>query len=381
LGGAEAAAGQPAGPLQEARSRWEVSEPHSDPIGCEEALRLWEAELAGQQVERARMEQALTHIGQCQKLCAQVLATSPIDTIERIARISGHGDVYEALGLSYEDEGDAHHRRYKRLRKLGQASQEEVEREYALAQESWQAATRNYEAGLRFFKSMFLTDAMKRMKRKLALRPPAPPLEASPALEEMLYFRKIDRLLLRPGENYYTSVLALALPSSPQGRPRLAHPAPDWAILPDAASPSFLSASSLGASFPQVSQEWGSAGHDLVRVEGQVGPLTLALAVEPGEEDDGDLRVLVHPHMQDDPHSAVMLNLRQREPQPRAFRVFPQRLGTSGLWSGGVPGLASGSYALAVAARRSSGEVVVADIDLTLTWSRQDNRQNRRPVP
>ncbi len=145
------------------------------PIGCEEALHLWEEAQAGGHIgDPARLGAALLHLRQCQERCVEVLTPDQLRAVEQMARDSAWGDVYEALGLSYEEAGDAHHRRYKRLRKSGRASEEELERERGLALENWKTATQNYEAGARFFKSLFLTDALKRMQRKLRLLPNRP---------------------------------------------------------------------------------------------------------------------------------------------------------------------------------------------------------------
>jgi hypothetical protein len=334
---------------------------------CEEALRLWEEAMAGRKVDSERMEVALLHLGQCQERCAEVLAASQMDTIEQMARLSGRGDVYEALGLSYEEEGDAHHRRYKRLRKSSRASAEELERERTLALESWKAATENYESGARFFTSIFLVDALKRMKRKPKLLPPTARSMASPALEELLYLRQVAHFTPRPGENYYTSRLTAALPSSVRGKPEMGRASADWTLLPPTALPSFLPTRAPGGDLPEQLQAWRVARQDVLRVEGHVGPFALALAAAPDEEgEQWNLCVLVQPRLPDGPELVVVLNLRRAGPLTRSYLVAAQFFSEQGVWSAPFRGIASGLYYLAVTARPASGEWVAADIELAL---------------
>jgi hypothetical protein len=342
-----------------------------EPIRCDEALRLWEDALAGRAGDPARTEEALRHMAQCQERCAEVLATSEVDTIEQMAKASRRGDVYEALGLSYEEEGDAHHRRYKRLRKSGRASPEEVERERALALENWKTATENYESGTRFFKSLFLVDALKRMKRKPALLPPLERPVASPALEELVYLRQIVGFIPRSGANYYKSTLTAVLPAAAQGAgaPQIVRSSAGWAALAPGALPSFFPKPTAGADLPDQLQEWRESRRDLLRVEGVVGPFALALAAAQDEDDEWHLRVLVQPRLPDDQKLLIVLNLRKAGPLAHSYPVVARHFFKHGVWSAPFQRIAGGSYYLAVAARQDSGEWVAADLELALALS------------
>lgn len=341
-----------------------------EPMRCDEALRLWEEALAGRVGDPARTEEALRHMAQCQERCAEVLATSQVDTIEQMAKASGRGDVYEALGLSYEEEGDAHHRRYKRLRKSGRASPEELERERKLALENWKTATQNYEAGTRFFKSMFLVDALKRMKRKPALLPPAERPVASPALEELFYLRQVADFIPRAGANYYKSALAAALPAAARGTPQIVRSSAGWAALAPGSLPSFFPKPGPGVDLPEQLpdqlEEWRQSARDLLRVEGAVGPFALALAAARDDDDRWNLRVLVQPRLPDDQELLVVLNLRKAGPLARSYPVVARDFSEYGVWSAPFQGIGGGSYYLAVAARQDSGEWVAADLELAL---------------
>src|SRR5262249_45837949 len=82
---------------------------------------------------------------------------------------SGQTDLYEALGLAAEEEGDEHVRRWARLSRqagTGEASQEDIDYERALALAAWQSAANYYHDGLRIGETAFLTEGLKRIKRK-----------------------------------------------------------------------------------------------------------------------------------------------------------------------------------------------------------------------
>ncbi len=348
-----------------------------EPMRCEEALRLWEEALAGRVGDPARVEEALTHMAQCQERCAEVLATSQVDAIEQMAQASGRGDVYEALGLSYEEEGDAHHRRYKRLRKSSRASPEELERERVLALENWKTATENYEAGARFFKSLFLVDALKRMQRKPALLPPTARPVASPALEELFYLRQVTDFTPRSGANYYKSRLTAVLPTSAPSAPQVARSSAGWVALAPGALPSFFPKPAARADLPDQLQEWRESARDLLRVEGMVGPFALALAAARDEDDGWHLRVLVQPRLPDDPEPLVVLNLRKAGPLTRSYLVMARHFSEHGVWSAPFQGIAGGAYDLAVTARQDSGEWVAADLEVALV---QDTQQYERSI-
>jgi hypothetical protein len=362
--------GSEASPVSGARN-------HGEPMRCEEALRLWEEAMAGQKVDPARLEEVLRHMGQCQERCPEVLAASKIDTIEQMARISGRGDVYEALGLSYEEEGDAHHRRYKRLSKSSRASAEELERERVLALENWERAIKNYEAGTRFFQSIFLVDALKRMKRKPKLSAPTARPAASPALEELLYLKQMAHFTPRPGENYHKGRLTAVLPSAVQGKPRMGRASAGWTLLAPGALPSFFRAAEPEDDPQEQLGAWREAGQDLLRVEGKVGPFALALAAALDEEDRWNLRVLVQPRLPDEQELLVLLNLHKVGPQARSYLVTAHPFFRHGVWSAPFRGIVGGSYYLAVTARQKSGEWVAADLELALVRDAQEEHPAR----
>lgn len=144
---------------------------------CEEALYYWQQELLGQPVDQARLEEAFAHIGACQELCARTLGASPdFDLLSTPEQRSGQTDLYEALGLSAEEEGDAHARQWARLRRMetvGKASQEAVDHERAMALAAWQSAANYYQDGLNISTTAFLREGLKRIQRK-RLEPATP---------------------------------------------------------------------------------------------------------------------------------------------------------------------------------------------------------------
>ncbi len=142
---------------------------------CEEALHLWQQELLGKPVDRDLLEQAFEHIGACEQLCAQTLGTAPAGAEwNRVDALSRRVDLYEALGLSAEEEGDAYARDWQRLTRkalTGEVSQAALDHKRALALAAWQAAAAHYRDGLRIANTTFLREGLKRLQTK-QLRPP-----------------------------------------------------------------------------------------------------------------------------------------------------------------------------------------------------------------
>ncbi len=137
---------------------------------CEEALRCWQQDLLGQPLDQDALEEAYAHIGACQNLCARTLSAAPdFGLFDDPAWRTGQTDLYEALGLSAEEEGDAHAREWARLSRLaarGKAKTEAVEHERAMALAAWQSAANYYRDGLRVSRTPFLNEGLKRIKHK-----------------------------------------------------------------------------------------------------------------------------------------------------------------------------------------------------------------------
>ncbi len=137
---------------------------------CEDALRGFQQELLGQRVDPDTLEEVYAHIGACQDLCARALSAAPDAGLrDDPAWRTGQTDLYEALGLSAEEEGDAHAREWARLSHLaarGKTTAEAVEHERAMALAAWQSAANYYRAGLRVSQTPSLRAGLKRIKRK-----------------------------------------------------------------------------------------------------------------------------------------------------------------------------------------------------------------------
>jgi len=136
---------------------------------CEEALHYWQQELLGQPVEPEQLKEAYAHIGACQELCARILSASPdFDLFALPEQRAGQTDLYESLGLAAEEEGDAHAHQWARMRRQagGRDSQETLDHERALALAAWQSAANYYHDGLRVGTTAFLTEGLKRIRRK-----------------------------------------------------------------------------------------------------------------------------------------------------------------------------------------------------------------------
>ncbi len=144
---------------------------------CDEALSCWQLELLGQPVDPDTLKEAYDHISACQEKCARVFSAAPdVDFLATPEQRAGQTDLYEALGLSAEEEGDAHARQWARLRRQmpqGRARQEALDHERALAIAAWQSAANYYQDGLRIGKTTFLRAGLKRIQRK-RLEPRAP---------------------------------------------------------------------------------------------------------------------------------------------------------------------------------------------------------------
>jgi hypothetical protein len=141
-----------------------------DKMRCEEALHSWQEELLGRPVDRDKLEAAYAHIGACQELCARTLSAAPDFDLPALSeRRAGQTDLYEALGLAAEEEGDEHARKWARLRRnlsTGKVTQEALDYERALAVAAWQSAANYYHDGLRVGETAFLTEGLKRLKQK-----------------------------------------------------------------------------------------------------------------------------------------------------------------------------------------------------------------------
>ncbi len=150
---------------------------------CKEALNYWQQELLGLPVDRAALEEAYAHIGACQDLCARTLGAAPsVVPLTTAEQRSGQTDLYETLGLSAEEEGDAHALRWHRLAqraKVRAVSQDALDFERAMALASWQAAATYYQDGLRIGKTDLLIEGVARIKQK-RLDPTAPPDDQFP---------------------------------------------------------------------------------------------------------------------------------------------------------------------------------------------------------
>jgi hypothetical protein len=82
---------------------------------------------------------------------------------------SGQTDLYEALGGSAEEEGDAHAQAWARLQRLattGKAKQEAIDYERTIALTAWQSAANYYRDGLRIGETLALSEGLKRIKQK-----------------------------------------------------------------------------------------------------------------------------------------------------------------------------------------------------------------------
>lgn len=145
---------------------------------CDEALALWQEVLLGAPVDQAQLEEAFQHMGACEALCAQTLGTALVDASRPLAEERpGWTDLYETLGLRDEEEGDAHARRWTRLKRAAEAGDEDAEaiaQERVLALAAWQAAAAHYQEGLRVAETAFLREGQKRIERK-RLRVPSRP--------------------------------------------------------------------------------------------------------------------------------------------------------------------------------------------------------------
>lgn len=142
---------------------------------CEEALGCWQQDLLGLPVDPRQLEQALEHIRSCSLLCAQVLGTVPFLAAQQPDRSAGTVDLYEALGLEAEEQGDAHAQEWARLASLAGSDEAETQRERELALASWLAAETAYQKGWQVEQTAYLRAALARLKQK---RLPALPAQA-----------------------------------------------------------------------------------------------------------------------------------------------------------------------------------------------------------
>jgi hypothetical protein len=137
---------------------------------CEEALHLWQQELLGEPVDRDQLEKAFQHIGACEHLCAQTLGIAPaFAELSHVDSLPRRADLYEALGLRAEEEGDAYARDWRRLQRKALAdkvSQATLDHKRALALAAWQAAAAHYRDGLRIADTAFLREGLKRLQTK-----------------------------------------------------------------------------------------------------------------------------------------------------------------------------------------------------------------------
>ncbi len=321
---------------------------------CEEALHYWQQELLGQPVDQEKLKEAYAHIGACQELCARTLsASSDVDLLATPEQRSGQTDLYEALGLAAEEEGDAHARQWSRLRRqtaAGEDGQETLDHERAMALAAWQSAANYYHDGLGIGKTTFLTEGLKRIRRK-RLEPTA----------SSARFTKTDprsRASHAPGRRIPDAQKSLAPPGS-RTRPKLPHEAWPRLALVSHGSTRPITVSQRPAGWhihripgdtqllirehptpypsptPDIQAAQDTSAHGQPAVDGLLDPFELALwAAESAHK--WELELLVRAESSRRPWTSVMLTLEdqeQRLSRPTLMEFARRDPETSGWWA------------------------------------------------
>jgi|GEM_PF-1918366 len=341
---------------------------------CEEALNYWQQELLGLPVDRAQLEEAYAHIGACQDLCARTLGAAPgIMPLMTPEQRSGQTDLYETLGLSAEEEGDAHALRWRRLRLRAagrQASQEALDYERAMALASWQAAATHYQEGLRIGKTDLLHEGVARIKQKrlnLAELPSDQPQDSRRPRRE----RGAKSALTQPPEvspptppaqtlPVWEALPTLVLVAQP-GVQRIvvAQRPTDWRV-GDPSSGSRLTlreTTPLYASFSRrVGRPEPSPSSGQPQVEGLLGVFALGLWAT-AITWQWELEVLVRAPSPQHPWSHIALTLEDRRRQDRrTLMEFEQRAPQMTGWWARLREVATGSYQLRFSANDANGD-------------------------
>jgi hypothetical protein len=343
---------------------------------CEEALGCWQQELLGHPIDRAKLEEAYAHIGACQDLCARTLGTAAgFDLLASPLSRSGQTDLYEALGLSAEEEGDAHARKWARLSSLatmGKASPETVEHERAMALAAWQSAATYYQDGLRIHKTAFLSEGLERIKRK-RLEPAGPRSEDPNAGGR----QRGPRAALRRKPTRQASPAEPAVPPPPRppqaGWPKLV-------LVSQAATrpitvrqrPAGWQINSIASGAPSVLREnrpsYGSSTPEAQRspelrqpqAEGMLEPFALGLwASEHSQQ--WEIELLVRAPSPRQPWTGILLTLEDQEQQLRpTLMEFARRAPQMTGWWARFSEVAPGDYQLHLSANDARGKLLAA---------------------
>jgi hypothetical protein len=339
---------------------------------CKEALGCWQQELLGQPVDPAKLEEAYAHIAACQELCARTLSAAPdFDLLSTPEQRSGQTDLYEALGLAAEEEGDAHARQWARLSRrggTGKAAQEAIDYQRAMALAAWQAAANYYQDGLRIRETAFLRQGMKRVKRK-RLEPAASargPTKTDPRTSAPL--RKAPAPLpgaATPGEAApglpqeawplltlvsHVSTHHVSVEQRPPGWQTRALRSAAPLVLRDAPVP-------YQASTPEAQEPKGVAAWKQPQIDGRLAPFELALSAS-AVSMLWELDVLVRAQSPRHPWSSVMLTLEEAarhlsRPVLMEFsRGDPQMTG----WRARFTEIPTGAYQLRFSANDARGQ-------------------------
>ncbi|HEY7355676.1 MAG TPA: hypothetical protein VH590_04385, partial [Ktedonobacterales bacterium] len=340
---------------------------------CNEALGYWQRELMGQAVDPAKLEEAFAHIGACQDLCARTLSASPdYELLSSPAQRAGQTDLYEALGLSAEEDGDAHARAWARLKRLvatGKASQEALDYERAMALAAWQAAANYYDDGLRIGETLFLREGLKRIKKK-RLEPTTPHAERSKTDPRRLAARVASRktsarltstdapAAVQDSPAHETGPLLALVAHGPRRLITVGQSPPGWQInTVRAGAPPVLRETSVAYSISGSRTSSGLAKLSQPQVGGRLAALKLALWASAFSR-TWELDVLVRAHSSQRPWTSITLTLegsdqRPRQPTPMEFaQRAPQMVG----WWARLKEIEAGEYHLRFSANDSRGK-------------------------
>lgn len=340
---------------------------------CEEALGYWQRELMGQAVDPAKLEEAFAHIGACDDLCARTLSAAPEhELLSSPEQRAGQTDLYEALGLSAEEDGDAHAQEWAHLKRLAaadKASQEALDYERAMALAAWQSAANYYYDGLQIGETLFLREGLKRIQKKRlgAATPHSGRTRTDPRrLAARVASRKTSARLTSPDA-----------PTAVQGRPPHdigplltlvahgpTHPItvgqspPGWLLNTIRASTQLL----LRETPVAYSSSGGQAKKGLVelsqpQVDGKLAPFKLALWASEFSR-KWDLDLLVRAHSSQRPWTSIMLTLEGRDQRLRqpTLMEFAQRAPRVIGWWARLKEIETGDYQLHFSANDSRGK-------------------------